>query len=172
MKIYAFFNIPNWKRYSNVLLDYYYNVHDYDYNSIADDRENNFLKILRREKLKELLPDLVDYFDSIDRPIVFLETIGMPYTEDPYSEIHKDASPLFDDYYMADYAINFPLENTEYSKLILFDDEQNELLRINYDHSPILFRTNYWHSVINHSKKLRLTASIRFYVNTSMEEYL
>jgi hypothetical protein len=35
-----------------------------------------------------------------------------------------------------------------------------------------LFRTNVWHSVVYYSDKLRLTASIRFEENVSMEKYL
>jgi len=171
MKIFNYFEIPNWKEYQKILLDFYHTQHDYDANSVAEDRENNFLKILRRDKLKELLPGLIDHFDNLGHPIVFLETIGMPATDDPYSEIHKDASPLFGDYYMANYAINFPLDNTENSKIIFFDEDQKEITRLNYDHCPLLFRTNVWHSVVNYSNNLRITASIRFYENTSMEEY-
>jgi hypothetical protein len=172
MKIYNHFNLPDWKSYQRVLLDFYNNSHDYDYQSIADDRENNFLKILRREKLKELLPGLVSYFDSIGHPIVFIETIGMPATADPYSEIHKDASPLFEDYFMASYALNFSLINTENSKIIFFDEDQQEITRLNYDHCPLLFRTDVWHSVVNYSSALRLTASIRFFENDNLESYL
>jgi hypothetical protein len=172
MKIFNHFEIPNWQEYKELLLHFYYHNHDYDANSVADDKDHNFLKILRREKIKNLLPGLVEHFDSIGHHIVFLETVGMPPTDNPHSEIHKDSSPLFDDYFMANYAINFSLENTENSKIVFFDEDQKEITRLNYDHCPLLFRTNVWHSVVNYSDKLRLTASIRFEENVSMEKYL
>lgn len=172
MKIYKHFDLPDWKFYQQTLLDFYNNSHDYDYQSIADDKNDNFLKILRRGKLQELLPGLVSYFDSIGHPIVFVETIGVPATADLYSEIHRDSSPLFEDYFMASYALNFPLTNTENSKIIFFDEEQREITRLNYDHCPLLFRTDVWHSVVNYSGEIRLTASIRFFENDNLESHL
>lgn len=172
MNIYNFFNIPNWNEYKQNILNFYDHVHNYDYNSVDTERKDNFLKILKREKLSVIAPGLIRYFDNLGKHIVFLETVGIPYTEDPYSEIHKDASPLFEDYFMADYAINFSLRNTENSKIVFFNEEQKEINRLNYDICPLLFRSNVWHSVVNHDPSLRLTASIRFSVNTSMEEFL
>lgn len=174
MKYYSFFNIPNWEMYKQQLLDYHDNFLDQDYDLCEINPEvGNFMKILKKEKLINIVPDMVHYFDSLDLNISFLMILGLPYpVTDPCHELHKDYSPINDTFHMADYALNFSLRNTEMSHLLIFDENKNEVVRINYDHSPILFRTSDWHSIIDSSNKLRMTATIRFDKNSNLEKYL
>lgn len=171
MKHYSYFNLPNWKNYQKILLDFYHNDHGYDLDYV-DPEDGNFMKILGRVKAQKILPDMIQHFDDLDIPVSFVMTLGR-YTvqTDPYDYIHKDYSPVEDIFYMGDYAVNFVLENTENSFLVLFDDNKKEVERINYDHNPVLLRTNQYHSVLDYSEKLRMVVTIRFDVGTDLEKY-
>lgn len=172
MKYFTFFEIPNLKVYQKEILDYYYNVHEYDCIFGNFDTELDCMKMIRRKKLQEIVPGLIDFFDEKGLHLSFLETLEIAWnTMDPYDHIHIDHSPVTEDYFHADYSINFSLENTEHSHLVLFDQEQKEVARVNYDHCPVLFRSNGYHSVIKSTDDLRLTVALRFDEKNSLEKY-
>lgn len=172
MKYFNYFHIPNLETYQKAILDYYYNVHEYD--CIFGDRQfdGDCMLILRRKRLENIIPGMLEFFDNENLHLSFLETLEIEWiSKDPYEHIHVDYSPVTEDYFHANYSINFSLANSQSSNLVLFDDDQKEIARINYDQTPVIFRSNHYHSVIKSMNNIRLTVALRFDQNDNLERY-
>jgi hypothetical protein len=162
------FIIPNQKAYKPIMLEL--NFNDENFEKICDSEGgNNFMKFLSSKIIKEKLSNLNDYFNDISLPIKFIVLFGTPPNKNCLDGIHKDSYPM-EGYDASNYCINFSVDNSENSFIVFFDELKNEICRKNYDVCPILFRTDVFHSVLNFSDNIRITASLRF--DKSLEDKL
>lgn len=154
------FVIPNWEMYKLSMLEL--NSDDKNFELIlGSNQEQNFMKFVSSATIENNFSNLHNYFKNIQLPIKFIVLFGTPPNKNCLDGIHKDSYPM-EGYDASDYAINFSIDNTTNSSIVFFDNLKNEICRKNYDKSPILFRTDIFHSVINYSNTIRLTASLRF----------
>ena len=169
MKCYTEFNIPNCDQYSSTILELNKDPSNFAFIT-GSDEEQHYMKFLSKDVIKKHLSSLDDYFVDLGFPIEFIIVFGVPYNTDPTHGIHKDGYPIEDMFSASDTTINFSIKNDQESFLVFFDEDQKEIARTNYSNNPILFRTDIYHTVLNYSKNIRLTASIRFKQN--LEKYL
>jgi len=169
IKCYTEFSIPNCDQYSNTLLELNKDPSNFAFIT-GSDEEQHYMKFLSKDNVKKHLSSLDDYFVSLGTPIEFIILFGVPYNTDPTHGIHKDGYPIENMFSASDTTINFSIKNDQESFLVFFDEDQKEITRTNYSSCPILFRTDIYHTVINHSKNIRITASIRF--KQSLQKYL
>ena len=163
------FIIPNQKAYKLTMLEL--NSNDENFEKICGSEDDkNFMKFLSSKIIKEKLSNLNNYFNDIGLPIKFIVIFGTPPTvTDPTDGMHKDSYPM-EGYDASNYCINFSVDNSKNSFIVFFDELKNEICRKNYDVCPLLFRTDVFHSVLNFSDKIRITASLRF--DKSLEDKL
>lgn len=154
------FIIPDWEIYKTTLLDLNSNNDNFEKIS-GGNEEKNFMKFISAKIIEKELSNLNNYFNNINIPIKFIVLFGTPPNKDPLDGIHKDGYPM-EGYDAGDYAINFSVSNSEDSFIVFFDELKNEICRRNYSNRPLLFRTDVFHSVLNFSDNVRITASLRF----------
>jgi hypothetical protein len=154
------FHIVNWQKYKDILFQLSYDDKNFE-KILGSNEEQNFMKFLSLASKEKYLSELDDYFKSIQLPIKFIVLFGTPPNTDPLDGIHKDQYPM-EGYDAGDFSINFSVCNDDQSFIVFFDDQQTEICQKNYTHIPLLFRTDIFHSVLNFSNNVRLTASLRF----------
>jgi hypothetical protein len=152
--------MPDWEIYKTTLLDLNSNNNNFE-KILGSDEEKNFMKFISAKIIKKELSNLNNYFNNINIPIKFIVLFGTPPNTELLDGIHKDGYPM-EGYNAGDYAINFSISNSEDSFIVFFDELENEICRRNYSNSPLLFRTDVFHSVLNFSDNIRITASLRF----------
>ena len=162
------FTIPDWEICKSVMLDLNSNNNNFE-KILGSDEEKNFMKFISAEIIEKELSNLNNYFNDINTPIKFIVLFGTPPNNDLLDGIHKDGYPM-EGHDAGDYAINFSVSNADDSFIVFFDESKNEICRKNYSKSPLLFRTDVFHSVLNFSDNIRITASLRF--NKSLETRL
>jgi len=168
IKCYTKFNIPNCDQYSNILLELNKDSSNFAFIT-GSDQEQHYMKFLSKDTVKKHLSSLDDYFVSLGCTVEFIILFGVPYNTDPTHGIHKDGYPIEDMFSASNTTINFSIKNDQESFLVFFDEDHKEISRVNYSNGPILFRTDIYHTVLNYSKDIRITASVRFKQN--LEKY-
>ena len=134
MKSYHILNCDNQQKIADSLYGYYTGI-------TANKKLKNFWNNLSREEIQ-------DYFSIPNNPTkAWFEELGLKvrdmsftiYNENISTDIHRDEPPVIA-------KINFPVLNTTDTYNVWYDDEANEIDRVECD-QPIVLRSDILHTV-------------------------